>query len=120
MEWAFGIALSTHLISGDWNEVHPSARLSFPVTESLDVGAGAFLNSEGNASAFVGLSGGDTVWWELGVATGYSGGDVIPFGRVGVEYNGTRPFVAPAYNVDTQEIGVVLGLEFIVASGVFE
>ena len=111
MELALGLALSTHLLAGDWNEVHPYGRLAFPVTESVSVAAGAFLNSEGNVSATLGLSGGEAIWWELGVATGYSGGAVVPFGRAGFEVGRVRPFIAPAYNVGTGEVGAVLGIE---------
>lgn len=108
---ALCLALSHHLLEGNWNEVHPCVRMEVPVTESLNIGGGAFLNSEGNVSAFVGLSGGDRFWWEAGIATGYSGGDVVPFGRVGIDLDRYRLFLAPAYNVDSNEIGAVIGVE---------
>lgn len=101
-------ALSAHLsLPGDWNEVHPCLRY-----ENEAFIAGAFLNSEDWISAYAGLElQRGPVFAEIGVVTGYSGADVLPFLRVGVDLdNGVRVFAAPAYA--NGETGAVLGVEF--------
>ena len=107
------LALSAHLsLPGDWNEVHPCLRYQ----DGAFI-AGAFLNSENQVSAYAGveLQQGAT-WLELGAVTGYSGADVLPFIRAGVDLSEqTRLFVAPAYA--NGEVGAVLGVEFQVGGG---
>jgi hypothetical protein len=101
------LAFSAHLsLPGDWNEVHPCIRFQ----EDAFI-AGAFLNSEDRVSTYAGfeLRSGD-LFAEIGAVTGYSGADVLPFLRAGVELDsGVRLFVAPAYA--DGEIGAVLGVE---------
>jgi len=109
------LALSTHFLPGDWNEVHPGIRYE----QSYFMGA-LFLNSEGNPSLAIGLTGevelteSFNIFGDIGGATGYSGGPVVPFARVGVEYNDrTRVFLAPAMNTDG-DFGAVLGIEHVI------
>lgn len=102
------LALSTHLsLPGNWNDVHPCIRYQ----ENAFI-AGAFLNSEDRVSAYAGIELRRGAWFaEIGAVTGYSGADVLPFLRAGVELNnGARVFVAPAYA--NGEVGAVLGVEF--------
>ena len=102
------LALSTHLaLPGNWNEVHPCVRYQ----QDAFI-AGAFLNSEDRVSAYAGIELRRSAWFaDLGAVTGYSGADVLPFLRAGVELNsGARVFVAPAYA--NGEVGAVLGVEF--------
>lgn len=102
------LALSVHLLPGEWNAVHPCVRL-----ESGGWVAGAFLNSERNVSFSVGREWQDGPWWlELGLATGYTGGPVVPVVRAGYDLGRARLFAAPAATVEG-DIGVVLGIEFI-------
>jgi len=101
------LALSHHLIAGDWNEIHPCVRL-----QHEQFIAGAFLNSENSVSAYAGveLTRGD-FFLELGAATGYSAYPVVPFGRAGYEINdNARVFVAPAITTDG-DVGAVVGVE---------
>ena len=99
------LALSHHFLEGDWNEVHPCVRY-----QNEGFIAGAYYNSESNVSAFVGWDFGNL---EVGLVTGYSGGPVVPMVRGTYDLNeNLTAFVSPAYNTDTQSVGVVLGLEF--------
>lgn len=92
---------------GEWNEVHPCIRYQ---RDSFI--AGAFLNSESRVSAYAGFELKDgPIFAEIGVVTGYSGADVLPFLRAGIEIDDTkRLFVAPAY--DKGQVGAVVGVEF--------
>jgi len=112
------LAFSDHQLAGEWTEVHPGVR--YESTE-YPLMAAFFLNSEGNPSLAVGFHGdyalSDTIsaFGEIGGATGYSGGPVIPFGRAGFEYSDMgRLFVAPAMTTDG-DIGTVVGVELILA-----
>lgn len=110
-----GVASSRHLLPGDWNETHPYQEVSRETDiPGLEMGLGRFLNSEDEESLYAALRGRSGPWWaEGGLATGYSGAPVVPFGRVGVDLtNRLSAFAAPAYNVDTQTLGAVLGLNF--------
>jgi hypothetical protein len=101
------LALSIHLIEGDWNAVHPCIRI-----ERDGWIAGAFLNSEGRVSLSVGREWQSGLWFtEAGLATGYSGGSVVPMVRAGYDFGHARAFIAPAVTVD-QDVGLVLGVEF--------
>ena len=107
-------AVSTHFLPGEWNETHPGLRY-----ENGHYMAALFHNSEGNPSLAIGLTGEAfvtdhvTLFGEIGGATGYSGGAVVPFARVGIEYNdNTRVFLAPAMNTDG-DFGAVLGIEHV-------
>lgn len=102
------LAFSTHVaLPGNWNEVHPCIRYQ----QDAFI-AGAFLNSEDRVSAYAGIELKRGTWFaEIGAVTGYSGADVLPFLRAGIELdNGARVFVAPAYA--SGEAGAVLGVEF--------
>lgn len=108
MSLSLYLAVSTHLsLPGNWNEVHPCVRYQ----QDAFI-AGAFLNSEDRVSAYAGIELRRGAWFaEIGAVTGYSGADVLPFLRAGVELkNGARVFAAPAYA--NGEVGAVLGLEF--------
>lgn len=74
--------------------------------------AGVFYNSERRVSFMAGVALERGNWWlDLGLATGYSGGGVVPFVRGGYRINHTYVFVAPAYRADTHDAGLVLGVE---------
>jgi len=111
--WAIteGIASSHHLLPGDWNEIHPYVSALRDSDNGLAYGIGSFLNSEGNDTAYVGIRPeAGPFWAELGLATGYSGAPVVPFGRLGLDLgSGLSAFAAPAYNVDDQSLGAVVG-----------
>lgn len=102
------LAFSTHFLPGEWNEIHPGIRYE----QNHFVGA-LFLNSEDNPSVAVGLIGRrGNLFGEIGLATGYSAAPVVPFARVGLEFDRARFFVAPAATVDG-DIGLVVGVEII-------
>ena len=107
MSLLFGIAFTAHVLAGDWNEVHPLVRY-----EREGWTAGAMLNSESNFSVLAGYTfRHEDLWLELGGATGYSGGPVVPWIRAG--YRGA--FIAPAATTEG-EIGLVFGLQFLMES----
>lgn len=108
MNIALCLALSTHIsLPGEWNEVHPCLRLRQDVFI-----AGVFLNSENTVSTYAGV---ELIYkktfLELGVVTGYSDADVLPFIRAGIMLDeNLKLFVAPAYTEDN--VGAVLGVEY--------
>jgi len=113
MDWETGegIASSRHLLPGEWNEIHPY-RYAYGQTDGpLQLGIGQYLNSEGTDSIFGGLRyENGPLWAEGGAVTGYSGADVLPFGRIGVDLtNHLSAFAAPAMNGEGT-LGAVLGL----------
>jgi len=104
------LAVSMHIGLGDgWNERHPCIRY----TEN-NWTIGAFLNSENTVSAY----GSYTLEWderflEIGLATGYSGADVAPMIRAGININqNVRAFIVPGYDFINKRGGLVLGVEF--------
>jgi len=104
------LAFSTHVaLPGNWNEMHPCIRYQ----QDAFI-AGAFLNSEDHISAYAGVElRRGKAFTEIGVVTGYSGADILPFLRAGIVLdNGSRIFVAPAYA--NGKVGAVLGVEFFV------
>ena len=108
------LAFTGHLLPGDFNEIHPGIRYERPPL----MGA-FFMNSEGNPSLALGfyeslrLTEDVLLFAEIGGASGYSGGDVVPFARAGIELNDTiRLFVAPAANLDG-DWGAVVGVETV-------
>lgn len=107
------LAFSVHVgLPGDWNQIHPCVRYQ----DDAFI-AGVFLNSEDAVSVYAGfeLRRGD-IFAELGAVTGYSGAEVLPFIRAGVELeNGTRLFVAPAYAEG--QAGAVFGMDIIFNKG---
>lgn len=111
-EYREGMASSHHLLPGEWNEIHPFRQATREIFPGLDMGVGEFKNSEGAQSLYGALKGSAGPFWaEGGLATGYSGAPVVPFGRVGMNLGDHMSvFAAPAYNVDRQQLGAVLGL----------
>lgn len=110
-----GVASSHHLLPGQWNEIHPYQAMTRETDiDGLEMGLGRFLNSEDEESLYAALKASRGPFWvEGGLATGYSGAPVVPFGRIGVDLNDRlSAFAAPAYSVDTQTLGAVLGLNF--------
>ena len=99
------LAVSLHLLPGDWNAIHPSISV-----EQGGWALGAMLNSESRLSVVGGYQWQDgPLWAELGLATGYSAAPVVPFLRAGIEHDGVRFFVAPA--ATKKDVGLVLGVE---------
>lgn len=108
MDLLLGLALSAHIGFGDnLNAIHPMLQ----VKKDLFI-AGAFYNSESNASLFAGLSnkfGKFNI--EYGLATGYSQGAVVPFVRGIYEVNDNiNVFVVPAPGKDG-DLAIVLGTQ---------
>lgn len=108
---ALSIALSAHIaLQGNYNQVHPTIECAGEAFR-----AGAFLNSEGTGSAFLAYRlqrGG--VWLDLGLVTGYSDADILPFVRAGVDLTDrARLFIAPAFETWDGEtrVGAIIGVE---------
>jgi hypothetical protein len=111
-----GIASSRHMIPGQWNEVHPFQEATRQTDmDGVSLGLGRFLNSENAESVYGGVKGQwGPFWAEGGLATGYSGAPVVPFGRVGMDLNDRMSvFAAPSYNVKTGDFGPVFGLNML-------
>lgn len=103
------LAMSYHFLPGDWNEVHPGIRW-----RQDEWVAGVYHNSEDDTSVFVAYDFGNI---ELGLATGYEGGNVIPFVRATYDISsGATMFASPVVNTN-HDIGVVVGIEFSFGSG---
>ena len=111
-------AVTDHFLDGDFNERHLGLRY-----ENNGYMGSLYRNSEGNASIALGFVGRTdpvdlgffdvAAFGEMGGATGYSGGPIVPFVRIGVEYHeNTRIFLAPAMNTDG-DFGVVVGFEYV-------
>jgi hypothetical protein len=97
------LAFSLHLgLNEDYNQVHPHIRYN-----EQNYIAGAYYNSERNVSFYLGKRWEyNGIGLEAGAVTGYSGGDVLPYGRATYE----NFFVSPA--IETPDtVGVVLGYE---------
>lgn len=104
MTLSFGLALTLHLLPGDWNGVHPQVRL-----EHQGWTAGTMLNSESRLSLLAGYTWEwDKLWLELGGATGYSGAPVVPWVRAGYG----PVFIAPAATIEG-DVGLVVGVQFL-------
>ena len=102
------LGFSNHLIPGDFNEVHPGLRY-----EQNHVVAAIYYNSLDTVTFALGFVGrteiaGLPVFGEIGLATGYDY-PIIPFGRVGIEFEHVRYFIAPA--VTKTDAGIVVGVE---------
>lgn len=101
------LALSLHLLEGDWNAVHPCVRI-----EREGWVAGAFVNSERRLSLSVSREWQGGLWFaEAGLVTGYSGARVVPMVRAGYDLGHARVFASPAVTVN-RDVGLVLGVEF--------
>ena len=100
------VALSLHIgLEGDYNSVHPHGRCTIDNWIT-----GAYYNSEENVSVYVGkiIPDIDRGWdLEVGLVTGYSGGDIVPM----IRYINDGWFVAPAYET-SGNIGLAIGYEF--------
>jgi len=98
------LAFSLHLgLQGDYNSIHPHIRYN-----EQNYIAGAYYNSESRVSFYAGHR------WEYndfgleaGAVTGYSGGDLLPYGRATYK----NFYVAPALEGD-DTVGAVIGYEF--------
>ena len=101
------VAFTTHLgMAGDFNEVHPCARLEFDQWT-----LGAYRNSETTLSVYGSYTFElGNLFAEVGAVAGYSGAAVLPFARAGIEFDETRLFIAPAYT-NGGDIGLVVGVE---------
>jgi hypothetical protein len=105
---SLAIALTQHFgLEGTYNEVHPSIRFQ----QDAFI-AGAYLNSEGHVSPYLGLryeSG--RAYVEGGIVGGYSYADILPFGRAGYDFSDSvGVFVAPAFETPNR-VGLVVGIE---------
>lgn len=105
------LALSAHIgLVGDYSSVHPAV-----YCEGDAFVAGAYLNSERSVSGFAAakISQGD--WWaELGIVTGYSSADILPYARIGTDLSENASlFIAPAYEVwnEQKNYGAIIGIE---------
>lgn len=104
-------AISNHIgFNNDYNSLHPHIRYH---NESFI--AGAYYNSEETISAYAGFEHEmfDNFSVELGLVTGYSGSEILPYTRMVYDFNNYKIFAAPAlelYNEDTN-VGVVIGME---------
>lgn len=99
------LALSHHILPGDWNEIHPGIR--YRQDEWV---AGVYLNSEDDVSVFGAYDFGNL---ELGLVTGYEGGNVIPFVRAHYDIDNVSFFASPTFNT-VGDFGVVIGVELTV------
>ena len=100
------MAMSMHIgLENNYNNIHPHARCQIDNTIT-----GVFYNSENNISLYAGKEYAldRFVHLEIGLATGYSGGDIVPFMR----YTDRGWFVSPAYEYEKENIGIVIGYEF--------
>lgn len=109
MDILVSMILSMHLnFNNNYNEVHPHIRL---IQDNFI--AGTYFNSESNVSVYGGINlnkGG--LFVDFGAVTGYAESKVLPFLRAGVEVNDSfNIFVAPGYEVGSDKVGVVTGLE---------
>lgn len=105
------VAFSAHFgMQGNYNQVHPSIRC-----EGEKFTTGLFLNSEDSVSVFAAYRmKSNKTWLEVGVVTGYSDADVMPFLRAGFDLNDHASlFVAPAIETwnDETNVGLVIGLD---------
>ena len=109
---SFCLALSTHIGIGDgWRENHPCIQY-----ERGPYTVGAFMNSEDALSVFASRTWEHDGWFvEGGAVTGYSGGSVLPMIRAGYDFGDVRVFAVPGYRTDTEQTGIVLGVEFTAA-----
>lgn len=86
----FCLILSMHINMGNgWNAVHPCVRY---VDGPFSIGA--YVNSEYTLSTYASLTArSGRAFMDVGVATGYSGKDVILSGRIGYNLTDKLAFV---------------------------
>tara|TARA_R100000742_G_C4275378_1_gene95806 strand:- start:1140 stop:1433 length:294 start_codon:yes stop_codon:yes gene_type:complete len=90
-------------LDNNYNCVHPHARCTIDTNI-----IGVYYNSEYNPSMYIGKNTDyKNLNIEYGLATGYSGGNVVPMFRVKRD----KFFIAPAYEI-TGNAGVVVGIEW--------
>ena len=95
-------------LENDYNQIHPHARCEM----SNDILYGAYYNSEERVSLYFGktLDKVEKGWdMEYGLTTGYSGYPLVPMWRF-VHEDGI--FIAPAYEHEEENYGIVIGYEF--------
>ncbi len=99
------LAVTMHIgLESDYNNIHPHARCT--LDQNL---IGVYYNSEYRISSYVGREFSlNTGKVELGLVTGYKSEDVLPM----IRYKQGKFFVSPAYEIDTEKYGFVIGLEF--------
>lgn len=112
MTLTFAIAATMHFgMEGDYNERHPSVRFQHDYFI-----AGAYLNSEGNVSPYLGGRWEHRQFYlEAGAVFGYEYADIAPYVRAGYDVNDSfGVFVAPAYEIwdGDVKLGMVAGVEF--------
>jgi hypothetical protein len=101
-----------HFLPGEWRQGHKMTQAMRPTDiEGLQLGIGQFRNSEDADSLYAGLRQNfGPAWIEGGVATGYSGAPVVPMARAGIDIgNLGNIFAAPAYDVDSETLGALIG-----------
>ena len=110
MDIVVGLVLSMHLgFEQELNSIHPHVRL-----QQDNFVAGTYYNSEKSVSAYAGV---ELDWGkfnqEIGIVTGYNSADILPYLRTTYELaDHSQVFAAPA--VDGDNIGVVMGVEFLI------
>ena len=101
--------------NSDYNNIHPHIRI-----EEGHFIAGAYLNTEGNISPYIGskISSGAS-YFEYGLVTGYNIDErILPFARLGVSISETQSiFVSPSLYKDHTygaiKTGTIVGLEIM-------
>lgn len=99
------LAITMHVgLESQYNNLHPHARCT--VDQNI---LGVYYNSEHRISSYVGrkidLNTGSI---ELGLVTGYKSNDVLPM----IRYKRDKFFISPAYETTSNNLGVVIGMEF--------
>lgn len=103
-----GMAVSAHIgLENEYNRLHPHARVQCDSYIS-----GVYYNSEERASFYAGFEKEllEDLTIEVGVVDGYQyEKEIVPYGRV--KYK--NYFIAPAYENGSENIGAVIGIEFL-------
>jgi hypothetical protein len=104
MDLYYGIVLSLHLgLPGEYNFVHPYVGVNYK-----DFIAGAYYNSNYDLSLYAGYNFdmAENISFELGVASGYDYGHLVPM----IKLNYESIFIAPS--VDENVLGLVTGIDW--------
>lgn len=103
-----GVALSAHIgLEGEYNNIHPHGRV-----QCKSYISGVYYNSEERASFYAGFEKQllRDLTIEIGVVDGYQyDKEIAPYGRI--KYK--NYFIAPAYENNFENIGAVIGIEFL-------
>jgi len=109
------IVLFSEQSENDYNSIHPHIRI-----EEGHFIAGAYLNSEGSISPYIGSKvSNETGYFEYGLVTGYNIDEsILPFARLGLKLDESSSiFVAPSLYKDDKyssvKTGTVIGLEIM-------